>query len=122
MAKRPEVKTLEKAAEAYFTDCDKQNAAGKIRKPYTLTGLKLALKLDDAEWEALESKKAYAPLFSRMKTRVEAFIEERMLTGELSVTAATGLLRAYFGDGGQENAAADVIRIIMDKETAALAE
>ena len=112
--------------EAYFASCDEENSAGggKIRKPYTLTGLISYIGVTRAEFERLAAKRQYAPLISDAFSKIEAFIEEHALTGDLAANAAANSLKYNFGwgDRKQDSTAGGNIKIVLDGESSRLAD
>lgn len=91
---------LEKKIEEYFLFCDAENEGKKdIVKPYTLSGLLCHTGLTRAELERLSKIKRHEALFKRAEARIEAFIEENMLTGALSCNASLNSLKYNFGWG-----------------------
>ena len=71
-----DVDELEKKIEAYFEVCDVLNTPAdgkkeekKVKKPYSLSGLLLALGLTRNEFEKLHASPRYKPLLSRTLSR-----------------------------------------------------
>lgn len=123
------LKETEKKMNDYFLCCDSLNEEAhekkKIVKPYTLSGLLCFVGLTRKEFEKLLSKKKYADIFNRALSRIEAFTEEKALTGDLSASAAANTLKYNFGwnDYGQkEEAVPNVLKIVLDGELMKLAE
>ncbi len=100
MAKRKsKYADLEKKVEEYFELCDSENCGTKIKKPYTMSGLLYHTGLTRQEFQMLVSKRQYMPMLRSAKQRIEAFIEENSLTGDLSCNASQGSLKYNFGWG-----------------------
>ena len=123
---------LEKRIDAYFAACDALNAPEdgkkedkKVKKPYALSGLLLAIGLTRAEFEKLYASPRYKPLLSRTLARIEAFTEENALAGTLSARAAANSLKYNFGWGSKalsEETPTARIRLVLDEEMMRLAE
>ena len=124
---------LEKRIEQYFDECDARNAGitekkkdEKIPKPYTMSGLLYHIGLTKKEFETLMAKKNFAPVLKSAKARIEAFIEEKALSGELSNNASQGSLKYYFGWGEKDGCMQDdekrIIHISLSDETRELAK
>ena len=119
----------EKDINDYFLCCDSLNEKDnkKISKPYTLSGLLCYMGLTRKEFEKLSEKKKYAEIFNRALSKIEAFTEEKALTGELSASAASNTLKYNFGwnkakSEDKDNGASGVIKIVLDGELMKLAE
>lgn len=61
---------FQKVVDKYFKDCDKDG------RPYTMSGLALALDLDRYTLVRYGDKDLFAPLVKRAKARVEQQLEE----------------------------------------------
>ena len=66
-------------------------------KPYTLSGLLYHLDLSAGELETLCETRQLSRLISGAKRRIEAYIEENALNGNLSSAAAFNSLKEHFG-------------------------
>ena len=127
-----DIAVLEERIDAYFAACDTLNTPEdgkkeekKVKKPYALSGLLLAIGLTRAEFEKLYASARYKPLLSRTLARIEAFTEENALAGTLSASAAANSLKYNFGWGSKalsEEAPAAHIRLVLDEEMMRLAE
>lgn len=126
-----DVDELEKKIEAYFEVCDVLNTPAdgkkeekKVKKPYSLSGLLLALGLTRNEFEKLHASLRYKPLLSRTLSRIEAFTEENALAGTLSASAAVNSLKYNFGWGAKTSSEEmpHNIRIVLDEDMMRLAE
>ena len=118
---------LEQRINDYFLYCDAVNESKeKMVKPYTLSGLLCYIGVSRQEFEKISKTKRYQKLISRAKSKIEAFIEENALTGELSISAATNSLKYNFGWGDTRHADTDEaeksIKIILDGDLIRLAE
>ena len=117
---------LEEKINDYFLYCDTINESGKeIIKPYTLSGLLCYIGISRQEFEKIASTKRYEKLICRAKAKIEAYIEEKALTGELSISAATGSLKYNFGWGEKmyksEPTQSGEISVVLSPETENLA-
>lgn len=87
----------------YFNVCDRQNVLlsdkknQKPAKPYTLSGLLYHLDISAAELDELCEMKGIRRIILSAKRRIEAYIEENALNGNLSATAAFNSLKEHFG-------------------------
>ena len=94
---------LARNIESYFSLCDRANSAEqdkkaqKPMKPYTLSGLLYHLDLSAGELETLCETRQLSRLISGAKRRIEAYIEENALNGNLSSAAAFNSLKEHFG-------------------------
>ena len=101
--KRKRLSLLEEKIDTYFGLCDDANNEKKnIIKPYTLSGLLSFTELSREEFEKLLCSKTYGEVIRKAKGKIEAFIEENMLTGELSCNASLNSLKYNFGWGEKE--------------------
>ncbi len=104
---------LAKNIESYFSLCDAANSKDpdkktqKPMKPYTLSGLLFHLDMSAAELDALCKTRRLLKLVSGAKRRIEAYIEENALNGNLSSTAAFNSLKEHFGWSAKENATSE---------------
>ncbi len=91
--------------EDYFLMCDRINSSceknekdkNKLKKPYTLTGLLFHLDMSANEFDELSKNRGLSKTILGAKRRIEAYIEENSLTGNLSTTAAFNSLKEHFG-------------------------
>ena len=120
---------MEKKINEYFLYCDSLNRENekKIIKPYTLSGLLCYTGLTRKEFEKLLVRKRYADIINRALARIEAFTEEKALTGELSSSAASNTLKYNFGwnevkSEDKNGSASGVLKIVLDGELMKLAE
>ncbi len=75
------VQELEKKIDAYFKKCDKD------KKPYTITGLALALDTSRETLVNYEDREEFFDTIKRAKLRCENYLEEGMITNRLNPTA-----------------------------------
>lgn len=134
--------SYKKKIDEYFYECDLINDAsivgktGKppekndktVKKPYTVSGLLCKLELTRREFDKLSAKPRFAKLFSCALSKIEAYIEEHALVGDISANAAANSLKYNFGWGEKQSMADDsanmpnTIKIILDGEANHLAE
>ena len=112
---------------AYFDGCDESNTGKKdIVKPYTLSGLLSYCGISRSEFDALSQHKRYAKAVNFARGRIEAFIEENMLTGALSCNASLNSLKYNFGWGEKaqqdDEGAAKSITVTLSPEMRELAK
>ena len=67
---------LDKAIEQYYVDCQKQ------MRPYTMSGLAVALGIDRRTLLNYSKKDDFFPTIKKARDMVEAFTEEMLLTGK----------------------------------------
>lgn len=126
VAEKPKItpgEFAEKAAK-YFADCDtpypspdceKCGGSGeKCRgcpkrkcRPYTLSGLCLALGITKRRFASLRANKNFCDEVEMAMLKIEAFIEEGGFSGEISGTLALADLKENFG-WGEEKASPNV--------------
>lgn len=96
---------LEDQINDYFDYCDEQvrmtvNDKGQtkmIYKPYTLSGLQLYLDCDDQTFINYGNDEVFRDIIKRARKRVENWVEEKSITGELNPTVAIFNLKNNFG-------------------------
>lgn len=118
---------LEQRINDYFLYCDAVNESREeIVKPYTLSGLLCYIGISRQEFEKISKTKRHQRLISRAKSKIEAFIEENALTGELSINAATNSLKYNFGWGEKadrgESDEHGPLTVVLSPETAEIAK
>ncbi len=92
---------LKERIESYFDECDAVNSTDskKVLKPYTMSGLLYHIGLTKAQFDVLSQNRKYRQLLQDASGRIRAFIEEKSLSGDLSVNASQASLKYYFGWG-----------------------
>lgn len=99
-AKKARYDGLEDRINDYFLLCDGVNEEhADMVKPYTLSGLLCHIGISRQELEKLCASRKYGKVMQNAKTKIEAFIEENALTGELSCNASANSLKYNFGWG-----------------------
>lgn len=103
MSRKKSYKGLREKINEYFDYCDKLNS-GKTNlvKPYTLSGLLFYTSLSRSEFEKLSASAKYGKAIESARARIEAFIEEKSLTGGLSANASANSLKFNFGWGDKK--------------------
>lgn len=69
---------LESKVKAYFDSCHDKN--GDLIRPYTITGLALALDTSRETLIDYEEKEGYSDTIKRAKAKIENFAEEQLFT------------------------------------------
>ncbi len=127
MAKRISREQLAAGIQAYFAQCDAtqervqlKNGGISVRQvPYTRAGLASSLGLTVAALNALAAGKAgkqTGELVSAALLRVERYLLERALMGELAASAAALLLREFgYGLDAEADDAGRCIVLLGDK-------
>jgi len=95
------VEELQEKIDVYFADC-KEN-----RRPYTITGLALALDTNRQTLVNYEEKDEFFDTIKRAKSQCENYLEEGMLTNKLNSTAS--IFNAKNNYGWQDRTEATVI-------------
>lgn len=117
---------LESRIEEYFLMCDSLNGDSRdIVKPYTLSGLLYHTGLTRDEYRKMLSGRKYSDILVKAGARIEAYIEENVLTGELSVNAGANSLKYNFGWGekkSDKSEGADSVTVSLSPEAASLAK
>lgn len=127
-------------AARYFKDCDKGRATAACRKcdasfgddicascdkkrmkPYTVSGLCLALGITKRRFAVLKNDKSFAEAVEMALLKIEAYIEENCISGDISGTLALALLKEHFGWGEKEDIP-DTITVLLSEEAKDLAK
>ena len=82
---------LNRVANKYFLDCD------EINRPYTMSGLAYALGISRQNLSNYARKEMFAEPIALLKQRIEAQMEERMLTGQNASTPSIFSLKNNYG-------------------------
>ena len=96
---------LEEKINEFFEFCDSQtrmivNDKGQTKlvfKPYTLSGLQLYLGCDNEVLTDLEKDDVFRNIIKNARKRVENWVEEKSLTGDINATTAIFNLKNNFG-------------------------
>lgn len=126
-----------KKAKKYFADCDKtvipsaacvsckneeadcSSCRKRKTKPYTLSGLCLALGISKRQFNELKTNKCFCEEVEMTLLKIEAYIEENCFSGNVNGTFALAVLKEHFGFGEEER---DNISISLSDEVRGLAE
>jgi len=82
-------KEIEKKANEYFKECDEKE------KPYTITGLAIALDTDRKTLLNYEDRDDFFPTIKKIKQKVENYAEERLFTGSNTAGVIFNLKNNY---------------------------
>ena len=85
------VKLLELAIDNYFTKCDEEG------RPYTISGLALALNTDRATLIRYENNEEFYNTIKKAKLKIQQQMEERSITGKFNPTFAIFSMKNNFG-------------------------
>lgn len=88
--------SFEKGCDAYFAMCDGENE-GKMKKPYTVSGLCLFLGISREELLKLAKHRTHSEICKKTALKIESFIEENALLGALANNPALYSLKYNFG-------------------------
>ena len=99
------VKELEEKINDYFIMCDDEN------RPYTITGLALALDTDRKTLINYEAKEEYFNTIKKAKLKVENYAEEKLFKGGNSVGIIFNLKNNYGWKDQQEIKATNEVNI-----------
>lgn len=99
------VEELQAKIDAYFDMCDSKirtvvtdrGGIKEIRKPYTMSGLALYLGCDRRTLVDYAHRDEYLPAIKSARQRVEGYIEEGMMTGEIPPIPSIFNLKNNFG-------------------------
>ena len=80
---------IEKLADEYFKMCDEKG------KPYTITGLALALDTDRRTLLNYEEKDDFFPTIKKVKQKVENYAEEKLFNGSNTAGVIFNLKNNY---------------------------
>ena len=115
----PDAAAFAERAAKYFMDCDntvifsavcasckKDDGCLDCRKrrtrPYTLSGLCLALGITKRQFKNLKTNKCFCDAVEMALLRIEAYIEENCMSGNFNGTFALAVLKENFGFGEEE--------------------
>jgi hypothetical protein len=80
---------IEKLADEYFKMCDEKG------KPYTITGLAIALDTDRKTLLNYEEKDGFFPTIKKIKQKVENYAEEKLFNGNNTAGVIFNLKNNY---------------------------
>ncbi len=127
-------------AANYFRECDNGTATascdacqhefgdeicGACRKkktrPYTISGLCLAVGITKREFANLKKDRCFAEAVEMALLKIEAYIEENSISGVINGTLALAILKEHFGWGVAAKPA-ETVTVMMSKEADTLAK
>ena len=101
--RKEKLMALGERIDEYFSLCDAVNAESKKTvKPYTLSGLMSYTGFTRGELSELAKSKRFGGILTNALSKIECFIEEKSLTGELSCNASMNSLKYNFGWGEKQ--------------------
>lgn len=89
------------ACDVAFGDAKCASCPKKQTRPYTLSGLCLALDIPKRVFRSLRADKDYSQAVEMALLKIEAYIEENSISGRIGGTLALAILRENFGWGEQ---------------------
>lgn len=107
--------------ETEFGDAKCEKCGKKQRRPYTLSGLCLALGITKRKFTALKGDQSFADAVEMALLKIEAYIEENSIAGHISGTLALAILRENFG-WGEKTESVDRLEVVMSEEVGSLAK
>lgn len=88
---------LQAKIDAYFKECDSTLLPdGKTTRPYTITGLAVALETTRRTLLDYEEKDEFSHTVKKAKAKIEQSYEERALTGQASAPVSIFTLKNNF--------------------------
>ncbi len=135
-----EPKAFAKRAAAYFRTCDEGVATAscdtcsvefgdekcavcrkKKKRPYTISGLCLAVGITKREFGELKKNKCFSDAVEMALLKIEAYIEENSIAGMINGTLALAILKEHFG-WGEKTEMPDTVTVVMSEEADELAK
>ncbi len=129
-----------KRAAAYFRACDAGMASAscdtcsvefgdekcgicrkKKKRPYTVSGLCLAVGITKHEFYQIKKNKCFAEAVEMALLKIEAYIEENSIAGAINGTLALAILKEHFG-WGEKDTLPETVTVVMSEEADALAK
>ncbi|MBO5048751.1 MAG: hypothetical protein IJY37_05015 [Clostridia bacterium] len=129
-----------KRAAAYFRDCDNGMASAscdtcsvdfgdekcavcrkKKKRPYTISGLCLAVGITKRDFENFKKNKCFSDAVEMALLKIEAYIEENSISGAINGTLALAILKEHFG-WGEKSDLPDTVTVVMSEEAESLAK
>ena len=103
------------ACDTAFGDAKCSGCRKKQTKPYTLSGLCLALGIPKRTFKSLRENKEFAQAVEMALLKIEAYIEENSISGHIGGTLALAILRENFG-WGEKTEAAGPVEVMLSEE------
>ncbi len=132
--------TFASRAAAYFRECDKGVATAvcdtcsvefgnekceicrkKKKRPYTISGLCLAVGISKRKFYELKTNKCFFEAVEMALLKIEAYIEENSIAGAINGTLALAILKEHFG-WGEKDDTPDMVTVVMSEEADVLAK
>ena len=115
----PDAAAFAERAAKYFKECDStvvytaacasckkddgcHICAKRRTRPYTLSGLCLALGITKRQFKDLKTNKCFCDEVEMALLKIEAYIEENCMSGNFNGTFAQAILKENFGFGEEE--------------------
>ena len=115
----PDAAAFAERAAKYFSDCDNTvifssvcasckkedgclTCAKRRTRPYTLSGLCYALGITKRQFKDLKTNKCFCDAVEMALLKIEAYIEENCMSGNVNGTFALAVLKENFGFGEDE--------------------
>ncbi|MBQ7291798.1 MAG: hypothetical protein IJW76_08775 [Clostridia bacterium] len=116
----PDAAAFAERAAKYFQECDSTTIFSAVcasckkddgclscpkrrTRPYTLSGLCLALGITKRQFKDLKTNKCFCDAVEMALLKIEAYIEESCISGNLNGTFALAILKEHFGFGTEES-------------------
>ena len=116
----PDAAAFAERAAKYFQECDSTTIFSAVcasckkddgclscpkrrTRPYTLSGLCLALGITKRQFKDLKANKCFCDAVEMALLKIEAYIEESCISGNLNGTFALAILKEHFGFGTEES-------------------
>lgn len=103
-------------SKAYFALCDNE------KKPYTLSGLCLALNITKRRFLKLKDDHDFSEAVEMALLKIEAYIEENSMAGDINGTLALAMLKENFGWGEKSEQKTERVEVFLSEEVKALAK
>lgn len=91
-----------------------ERCSKKQARPYTLSGLCLALGLSKRQFMLLRDDPDFTEAVERTLLKIEAYVEENSLAGKINGTLAQTILRENFG-WGEKNGNPEKISVVLSE-------
>ena len=129
----PDAAAFAERAAKYFNDCDNTVIFSAVcasckkedgclvcnkrrTRPYTLSGLCFALGITKRQFKDLKTNKCFCDAVEMALLKIEAYIEENCMSGNVNGTFALAVLKENFGFGEGESDAEISISFAEDAE------
>ena len=105
------VEEMQEVIDRYFIQCDKE------KRPYTVTGLAMALDLDRKALISYGDKEEFSYAIKKAKAKVERWLEENLVSGQGNATGIIFNLKNNYGYKDRQELDANVnteIKVTID--------